>query len=65
MSTEKEPLVLLDEEGEVRFLTEEDLDSVQAISEAVSMAVASSPWPDMNPEAYFIWMYSVEPFPEA
>ena len=50
MSTEKEPLVLLDEEGEVRFLTEEDLDSVQAISEAVSMAVASSPWPDMDPE---------------
>mgnify|MGYP003628421008 CR=1 FL=1 len=56
MSTEKEPLVLL---------AEEDLDSVQAISEAVSMAVASSPWPDMNPEAYFIWMYSVEPFAEA
>ena len=65
MSREEKPLALIDEEGEVRFLTEEDLDSVQAISEAVAEAVAQSPWPDLNPETYFVWMYSVEPFAEA
>jgi hypothetical protein len=65
MSTKEEPLALIDDTGEIRFLTEEDLESVQTIAEAVSEAVASSPWPDMDPEAYFIWMYSIEPFAEA
>jgi len=65
MSTEKEPLVLIDEEGDIRYVTEEELDSVQAITDAVTEAVARSPWPDLNPETYFIWMYSVEPFAEA
>ena len=49
MSTEKEPLVMIDEEGEVRYVTEEDLNSVQAITDAVTEAVARSPWPDLNP----------------
>ena len=65
MSTEKEPLVMIDEEGEVRYVTEEDLNSVQAITDAVTEAVARSPWPDLNQETYFVWMYSVEPFAEA
>ena len=65
MSADREDLILLDEEGEVRYITEDDLSAIQTVTESVAEVIAGSPWPNLDPEAYFIWMYSVEPFAES
>ena len=45
-------------------LLEEQIGILNALTDAVAEAIDASPF-DIEPENYFIWMYSVEPFPEA
>ena len=45
-------------------LIEEQINVLNALTDAVAEAVEASPF-DIEPENYFIWMYSVEPFAEA
>ena len=46
-------------------LVQQELESIQSLAQAVAEVIASSPFPDIDPDTYFIWMYSVEPFAEA
>jgi hypothetical protein len=65
MSTKDDCVVLLDDpDGLISALKEEDLDVVASIADSVAEVIEASPWPDLSPEAYFIWMYSVIPFAE-
>lgn len=59
----------MDEVQELSAMTPEELlteqiSILEALTEAVREAVEASSF-DIEPENYFIWMYSVEPFPEA
>ena len=59
----------MDEVYELTAKTPEELLTEQLIilntlTEAVREVVEASSL-DIDPESYFIWMYSVEPFPEA
>ena len=59
----------MDEVQELSAMTPEELlteqiSILETLTEAVREAVEASPF-DIEPENYFIWMYSVEPFPEA
>ena len=46
-------------------LSQQEVESIQSLAQAVAEVIASSPFPDVDPDTYFIWMYSVEPFAEA
>jgi hypothetical protein len=50
--------------GTVEELLENQISILNALTDAVAEAIDASPF-DIEPENYFIWMYSVEPFPEA
>ena len=59
----------MDEVQELSAMTPEELlteqiSILEALTEAVREVVEASSF-DIEPENYFIWMYSVEPFPEA
>ena len=59
----------MDEVYELTAKTPEELLTEQIVilntlTEAVREVVEASSL-DIDPESYFIWMYSVEPFPEA
>ena len=59
----------MDEVNELTAKTPEELLTEQIVilntlTEAVREVVEASSF-DIDPESYFIWMYSVEPFPEA
>ena len=59
----------MDEVYELNAMTPEELLTEQisilnVLTEAVREAIEASSL-DIDPESYFIWMYSVEPFPEA
>ena len=59
----------MDEVYELTAKTPEELLTEQIVilntlTEAVREGVEASSF-DIDPESYFIWMYSVEPFPEA
>ena len=45
-------------------LLEEQVSILHSMTDAVAEAIESSPFV-IEPETYFIWMYSVEPFAEA
>jgi len=45
-------------------LLKEQINILNALTDAVREVVDGSSL-DIDPESYFIWMYSVEPFPEA
>ena len=47
------------------YVSKEELDMINEVTQTVSDAVLASPWPQIPAEAYFIWMYSVQPFAEA
>jgi len=49
----------------VEELLAEDLEIITACAQVVAEVIASSPFPSVDPDMYFIWMYSVEPFAEA
>ena len=49
----------------IEELSLEELESIQTLAKAVEEVIASSPFPDIDADMYFVWMYSVEPFAEA
>ena len=48
----------------IDLLTEEELEAVYALTEAVKKAISDSKH-SVDPNSYFIWMYGVQPFAEA
>jgi hypothetical protein len=48
----------------VEDLLEEQVSILHSMTDVVAEAIESSPFV-IEPEKYFIWMYSVEPFAEA
>ena len=46
-------------------LLKEELAAIASLTTAVREALEESNFPELDPEKYFIWMYSVEPFAEA
>jgi hypothetical protein len=52
------------ESGTAEELLENQISILNVLTDAVAEAINASPF-DIEPDNYFIWMYSVEPFPEA
>ena len=50
--------------GTTEDLLEQQIEILNVLTEAVTEAIDASPF-DVDPEAYFLWMYRVEPFAEA
>ena len=49
----------------VEDLLKEELTAIASLTSAVKEILEESNFPELDPEKYFIWMYSVEPFAEA
>ena len=65
MSGKRVDLNLVSDISSAEELGSQELGVLQEIAQAVSEVIAKSPFPDIDADTYFIWMYSVEPFAEA
>ena len=66
MSTKDDCMLTLEslDELSLRPPTQEEAETIEDIADSIGKLIRASPWPDIDPNAYFIWMYSVVPFAE-